>query len=135
MEKIYRITAVSRVETDIISNVVVSLIGRSVIVVIRFVNTFKIDAIVFISDARFLMYQESKIHINFRPQEMPLFLRWPYKRVTVVYLKFKIGLYMYFIFYSNPNKVANNVWHTKCSWFIVGCLQIFLLKNWLTFIL
>jgi len=46
----YRITSVLKVETDIISSISVSPIWRAVILVIRSVDTFKSDVIVFIGD-------------------------------------------------------------------------------------
>jgi len=45
---IYRILALMKIETDIISSITPSLIGPAVIFVIMFVETFKTDAIVFI---------------------------------------------------------------------------------------
>ena len=48
--KTYRITAVLKVETDIIASISVSPVGGAVILVIISVNTFKTDVIVSISD-------------------------------------------------------------------------------------
>ena len=47
MHKIYRITSVLNVETDIISNIAVTLIGQAVIMC---GGTFKTDVIVFIDN-------------------------------------------------------------------------------------
>jgi hypothetical protein len=46
----YRITAILKVETDIIANTSVSPIGRSVIFVIMSVDGFRTDVVVFIGD-------------------------------------------------------------------------------------
>jgi len=45
----YSIMTVMKVETDIIISIVASLIGRAVIAVILYVETFKTDDIIFIS--------------------------------------------------------------------------------------
>ena len=50
MKMIYRITAVLKVETDIITNISASLIGRAGIFVIMSVEALKNDVIVFICD-------------------------------------------------------------------------------------
>ena len=47
---IYRIMAVMKVETDIITSITESLIGRAAMLVIMFFKTFKTDGIVFISN-------------------------------------------------------------------------------------
>ena len=46
---IYRITAILKVEIDIITNETERLIGRAGILVIMYVETFKPDVIVFLS--------------------------------------------------------------------------------------
>ena len=46
----YRITTVMKVETDIITNITVSLIGRAVLLVIMYVEIFKTDVIIFIGN-------------------------------------------------------------------------------------
>jgi hypothetical protein len=45
MQDIYRITAVLKVETDIITSIAASPIGRAVILVIMYVETFKTNDI------------------------------------------------------------------------------------------
>jgi len=47
---IYGITAVLTAKTNIIASIVVSPIGRAVILVIMYVKTFKSDVIVFIDN-------------------------------------------------------------------------------------
>ena len=47
---LYRITAILKVETDIITNISASLIGRTEIFVIMSVKAFRTDVIVFIGD-------------------------------------------------------------------------------------
>jgi hypothetical protein len=46
----YRITAVLKVETDIIASISVSLTGRAVILVIMYVEIFRTGVIVFIGN-------------------------------------------------------------------------------------
>jgi len=48
MYDIYRIMAILKVKTDIITSISASSIGRAVILVITYVETFKMDVIVFI---------------------------------------------------------------------------------------
>ena len=48
----YRITSVLKVETDIIASIEASLTGRAVILVIMYVEIFKIGIIVFICDVK-----------------------------------------------------------------------------------
>ena len=52
-----RIMAVTKVQTDIIASIIESPIGRVVILVIMYIETFKTDIIAFISN--FLMYLTS----------------------------------------------------------------------------
>ena len=54
---IYAITAVFKVETDIISSIPTSLLGRAVII---YVHTFKTGVIVFIGKANIIMYLTSQ---------------------------------------------------------------------------
>jgi butyrate kinase len=49
---IYRITAVLKVETDIITSIAAGLTKQAVILVLKYVEIFKTDVIVFISDVK-----------------------------------------------------------------------------------
>jgi hypothetical protein len=48
----YRITAVLKVETDIIASIAASSTGQAVILVIMYVEIFKTGVVVFISDVK-----------------------------------------------------------------------------------
>jgi len=64
MQYIYRITAVIKVGTDIISSITASLIGRAVILVIMYVKIFKTDVIVFIGDVKMCLMSHRAIIFN-----------------------------------------------------------------------
>ena len=55
MRKTYRIKAVFKVETDIITNIASRLIGQFEILVIMYVETFKTDVISFIGNVNIIM--------------------------------------------------------------------------------
>ena len=55
MGKAYRIKAVFKVETDIITSIASRLIGRFEILVIMYFETFKTDVISFISNVNVIM--------------------------------------------------------------------------------
>jgi len=52
LSAIYRITAVLKVETDIIVSIAACPTGRAVIIVITYVKTFKIGVVVFIDEVK-----------------------------------------------------------------------------------
>jgi hypothetical protein len=59
---IYKITAILKIETDIITSIEASPIGRPGILVIMYVEIFEIDVFVFISIKRHNHYDNATSH-------------------------------------------------------------------------